>query len=556
RSLGAQCSTSQPVNADQCKDSNAGCTFSGSDYRCSCNDRFHQEGSVCVADKALGESCNNANECSDPNAGCLANKCTCDGQHYQYKPSSNANNVCEKVEQLQVTGISFSNIQTTQFTVFWTPPAGKDSYISGYMVEWRPTNNNVGGDSRNVSSASPQTLTGLTPGRTYEVKVISKNTATQPGSTRSTSSKKNQATEPSKPGTVTSTLNDLDAWDNMITIRWVTSFGVATQYRVKLIDGSTEVTSTTSTLRTAVISHSTLKDGHTYTVHIEARSQAYDGNYLWSEKRISTIKTKVQVPDPPRYGICKDPTDKSITLEWSKPADTKGDLVKYHIHVYQDFNTVKFIVSTTGTQNTVGNLDPALHKSNLRLSPSKTVVAPTSTTILDWTWSNGIITANAHRNSVLPSCPPPTAKYPTTLNEQSTTPPPEVVGISFAADVVKRNKQLILVLRGTVSSCTAACKIENEKHDALQNAMLKPILGLHPLECPYAVIRCDASPGFVALRDDETLKSLRIVLEFGCMKNANKNPVAEILEFENELLRHDPSGGPFQNWVFQLLSQD
>ncbi|XP_053398221.1 fibronectin-like [Mercenaria mercenaria] len=360
KTLGAQCSTSQPVNKDQCKDSNARCTFSGSFYRCSCNDRYHQEGGVCVPDKAIGELCSNANECSDPNAECLGSKCTCDQQHYQYKPSGGAKDACEKVEQLQVTGISFSNIQTTQFTVSWTLPAGKESYISGFSVEWRPTDKSESGDTRNVSSASPQTLTGLTPGRTYEVKVISKNTATQPGSIRSTSSKKNQAAEPSKPGTVTSTLNDLDATDNSITIRWGTSVGVATQYRVKLIDGSTEVTSTISTSRSAVISQSTLKDGYIYTVHIEARSQAYDGNYIWSEKRISTIKTKVQVPDPPRNGVCQDPTDKSITLEWSEPADTKGDLVKYHIRVYHYYNTTKFIVSTTGTQTqkTVGNLDP------------------------------------------------------------------------------------------------------------------------------------------------------------------------------------------------------
>jgi hypothetical protein len=151
-------------------------------------------------------------------------------------------------------------------------------------------------------------------------------------------------------------------------------------------------------------------------------------------------------------------------------------------------------------------------------------------------------------DSVCESCHTCTSlqKYPDTLNEQTTCPPPEVVGIYFATDVLKRNKQLILVLRETVSSYTSACIIENEKHDTLRVALLKLILGLHPLEGPSAIIRCDAAPGFVALREDEKLKSLGIVLEIGCAKNVNKNPVAEkaILEFENELLRHDPSGGP------------
>ena len=49
----------------------------------------------------------------------------------------------------------------------------------------------------------------------------------------------------------------------------------------------------------------------------------------------------------------------------------------------------------------------ALHKNNLCLSASKTVINPKSTTILGWTWSEGTLTANPHRVSVLSLCPPP-----------------------------------------------------------------------------------------------------------------------------------------------------
>ena len=41
------------------------------------------------------------------------------------------------------------------------------------------------------------------------------------------------------------------------------------------------------------------------------------------------------------------------------------------------------------------------------------------------------------------------------------------------------------------------------------------------------MIRVDPAPGFMALRKDETLKSLRLSLEIGCVKNLNKNPVAD-----------------------------
>ncbi|CAB4005776.1 Hypothetical predicted protein [Paramuricea clavata] len=48
-------------------------------------------------------------------------------------------------------------------------------------------------------------------------------------------------------------------------------------------------------------------------------------------------------------------------------------------------------------------------------------------------------------------------KIPNCLIEQSTSDPPDAVGISFAADVMKRNKQLILVVRETTTSFTTSC---------------------------------------------------------------------------------------------------
>ena len=44
--------------------------------------------------------------------------------------------------------------------------------------------------------------------------------------------------------------------------------------------------------------------------------------------------------------------------------------------------------------------------------------------------------------------------------------------MSFAADVLKQNRQLVLVLRETVSSYTTACIIDNEKHETLRDALV------------------------------------------------------------------------------------
>ena len=136
-------------------------------------------------------------------------------------------------------------------------------------------------------------------------------------------------------------------------------------------------------------------------------------------------------------------------------------------------------------------------------------------------------------------------KFPDKLIEQTSEDPPESIGISFAVDVLKRSRQLIFVVRETVTSYTAACLIDNEKHETLRDALARLVIDLHPLDGPIALVRVDPAPGFIALKDDTVLKQLRINIEIGRVKNVNKNPVAEraIQELEVELLRREPGGG-------------
>ena len=136
-------------------------------------------------------------------------------------------------------------------------------------------------------------------------------------------------------------------------------------------------------------------------------------------------------------------------------------------------------------------------------------------------------------------------KFPDKLIEQSSEDPPESVGLSFAADVLKRNRQLIFVLLETVTSYTAACLIDNEKHETLREALARLVMELHPLDGPIACVRVDPAPGFMALRDDGHLQKLGINIEIGRVKNVNKNPFADrtIQELEEELLGQEPGGG-------------
>ena len=133
-------------------------------------------------------------------------------------------------------------------------------------------------------------------------------------------------------------------------------------------------------------------------------------------------------------------------------------------------------------------------------------------------------------------------KSPDFVRPQSTCDPPETIGVSFAADVIRRERQFILVIRESVTSLTVTSLIEDERKETLRDSLIRLCVGLLPLDGPLAVIRTDPAPGFAALRNDPLLSQHRITVEVGRAKNANKNPVAEraVQELEEEILRKEP----------------
>ena len=136
-------------------------------------------------------------------------------------------------------------------------------------------------------------------------------------------------------------------------------------------------------------------------------------------------------------------------------------------------------------------------------------------------------------------------KVPSSLVEQSTSDPPDGLGISFAADVIKRYRQLVLAVRETSTSFTAACLLDDERRDSIRSGLLRLCLELRPLSGPPSVIRVDPAPGFASLYGDEILRQYGFAVEVGRVKNPNKNPVAEkcVAELGDELLRVCPEGG-------------
>ena len=145
---------------------------------------------------------------------------------------------------------------------------------------------------------------------------------------------------------------------------------------------------------------------------------------------------------------------------------------------------------------------------------------------------------------------------PKHFQPQSSEEAPRSIGISFAADVARRHRQLILVLRETVSSYTLTTLIKSEKHEGLRNALIVLCFQLRSLDDGGATVRVDPAPGFCALATDPILLSHGITVEIGRVKNPNKNPVAEraIEELGLELLNLSPEGGPVSDVTLALAT--
>ena len=85
-------------------------------------------------------------------------------------------------------------------------------------------------------------------------------------------------------------------------------------------------------------------------------------------------------------------------------------------------------------------------------------------------------------------------KLPLQAVQHITDKPPNAVGISFAADVLKRCKQNIFVLRDTTTSYTLTSIIQDEKATTLRDTLGHLCSELHSLEGPPAIVRVEPAP--------------------------------------------------------------
>ena len=147
-------------------------------------------------------------------------------------------------------------------------------------------------------------------------------------------------------------------------------------------------------------------------------------------------------------------------------------------------------------------------------------------------------------------------KYiPPPLVPQSSCSPPDIIGSSFALDVMRRAGQCILILRETVSSYAVTRLIDNLQHQTFRDAILSLVTEMRSC-CRSVEVWVDNASGLKAVESDSVLKSHDIILVFGEIKNVNKNPVAEyaVKELGLECLHICPEGGPVTTVTLALAT--
>ena len=125
---------------------------------------------------------------------------------------------------------------------------------------------------------------------------------------------------------------------------------------------------------------------------------------------------------------------------------------------------------------------------------------------------------------------------PAEIFDQTLTISQSAPGCVFFADVLRRCRQKICVVRDVHSSYTTASIVPDETGPSLKTALL---MNTAILRGPKCIIRIDTATGFQSIRHDVTLQDYGIDLDFGYTKNKNSNCVVDkgIQELEAEFLK-------------------
>ena len=104
---------------------------------------------------------------------------------------------------------------------------------------------------------------------------------------------------------------------------------------------------------------------------------------------------------------------------------------------------------------------------------------------------------------------------------------PSSPGESFTVDVMKENKQLVLVAVDNFSAYMSTTFIKSEKEEDLRDGILSAVTPF--MASSLSKIRVDRAPGFTKMSTQKkTLDDLGIDIELGNAKNKNSLAIADL----------------------------
>ena len=131
----------------------------------------------------------------------------------------------------------------------------------------------------------------------------------------------------------------------------------------------------------------------------------------------------------------------------------------------------------------------------------------------------------------------------------TTTTNAAMPGTHFVADVMRRSKQKVLVIRDQFSSYTLAQFIDTENHQDLQNALIKMVTPIRANDS--VIIRTDQATGFQKLKANKSLEDINISLELSDDYSKNGTAVVDkgIQELEREITILHPKESPIDDII-------